>query len=323
MRVVSLLPSATEIVAALGAGDSLVGVTHECDYPPAAAALPRVTTSIVDAAASPGDVDAQVRMLASAGSALYLLDEPRIRELQPELIFTQALCDVCAVSETDVRALAARMIPAPRVVSLSASTLDDVLADVTRVANALRLDDAGRTLLAGMQARIRAVHDTLKAAHAPRPRIAVIEWGDPVFSAGHWVPEMVKRAGGIDVLAAPGAHSRVISAGEIAAASPEIVIVAPCGYDVTRAAGEARRLLATPEWQFPGTTAVWALDGNALTSRPGPRLVDGIEVMAHIFNPALFPPVDPRCAVRVSSSARDVPPPAPGAPRTNASASSR
>jgi iron complex transport system substrate-binding protein len=302
MRVVTLLPSATEIVAALGAIESLVGITHECDHPAQVVSRLRVTASRVDGAGEPGAVDAQVRAVAGEGASLYTLDEPGIRALRPDLIFTQALCDVCAVAETDVRALAARLAPAPRVVSLSATTLDGVFDDITRAAHAMHLDGEGEELLAGMRARMAAVHDTLKAARAPRPRVAMIEWTDPIFAGGHWVPEMIRRAGGTDVLAAQGDHSKVVTADAVLAAKPDIVIVAPCGYGVTRAAAEARRLLASTAWTLPDTVAVWALDGNALTSRPGPRLVDGIEVMARIFNPSLFPPVDPALAIRAAAA---------------------
>jgi iron complex transport system substrate-binding protein len=304
MRVVSLLPSATEIVAALGAIDALVGVTHECDHPAEAARRARVTRSLVRAADPPGAVDAQVRTLANAGSPLYALDEEAIRALRPDLILTQALCDVCAVMETDVRALAARLAPEPRVVSLSASTLDGVFDDIAAVAAAMDLAGRGETLLARLRARLLAVHHTLQSARAPRPRVAMLEWTDPPFAAGHWVPEMVRRAGGVDVLAAPGAHSRVVGPGDVAAAAPDIVIVAPCGYGVVRAAHEARRVLALGEWELPATRAVWALDGNALTSRPGPRLVDGVETMAAIFNPSLFGAVDPSYAICVRSGVR-------------------
>lgn len=323
MRVVSLLPSATEIVAALGAMESLVGVTHECDHPAQVASRLRVTRSLVDGGAAPGAVDAEVRTLANAGTPLYQLDEAGIRGLRPELILTQALCDVCAVMETDVRALAARLDPEPAVVSLSASTLEGVFADIAAVAHAMGLDDEGEELLAGLRARMFAVHTTLKAARAPRPRVAMLEWTDPLFAAGHWVPEMIRRAGGIDVLASPGEHSRVVTPAIVAAAAPDVVIVAPCGYDVARAVDAARTLVASAGWTPLRDATTWALDGNALTSRPGPRVVDGIDVMARMFNPPLFSPADPAYATRVSSSSRGGPPPAPAEPRTPVSATNR
>jgi iron complex transport system substrate-binding protein len=301
VRVISLLPSATEIVAALGRVDQLVGITHACDYPQAIATRERVTACEVDALAPPGAIDAQVRSLAGGGQSLYSLREERIRALRPDLILTQALCEVCAVVETDVRALAARLSPAPAVVSLSATTLDGMLADISRVAVSLSTEDEADELLAGLRVRMRAVHATLKAARAPRPRVAVIEWSDPVYAGGHWVPEMVRRAGGLDVLAIAGEHSRVVSVERVAAARPDVTLVAPCGYTLERAVDEANRLTVRPEWSFLRCSEVWALDANALTSRPGPRLVDGIEVMARIFNPALFSALGDSRAVRISS----------------------
>jgi iron complex transport system substrate-binding protein len=322
-RVVTLLPSATEIVAALGALDSLVGITHECDYPAQVDSRLRVTSSLVNGADAPGAVDAGVRTLVAEGTSLYALDEPGIRSLQPDFIFTQALCDVCAVMETDARALAARLAPEPQVISLSATTLDGVFDDIATVAQTLSLQSEGKELLAGLRARLLSVHETLKAARAPRPRVAMIEWTDPIFAGGHWVPEMIRRAGGTDVLAETGEHSKVVTVETVAAAAPDIVLVAPCGYGVERAMEEARKLIASPGWNIPASTVVWALDGNSLTSRPGPRLVDGIEVMARIFNPSLFTPVDAYYAVCVSSSSTDALQRPPAAPRTPASATTR
>jgi iron complex transport system substrate-binding protein len=301
VRIISLLPSATEIVAALGRANQLVGVTHACDYPQMVATRERVTACEVDAAAPPGTIDAQVRSLVGGGQSLYTLHEARIRALRPDLVLTQALCEVCAVVETDVRALAARLSPAPAVVSLSATTLDGMLADIGRVAVSLSTEDEGDELLAGLRARMRAVHATLKKARAPRPRVAVIEWSDPVFAGGHWVPEMVWRAGGMDVLAVAGEHSRVVTLERAADAHPDITLIAPCGYTLDRSIKEANRLAVRPEWSFLRSSAVWALDANALTSRPGPRLVEGIEVMARIFHPALFSPLGGLRAARISS----------------------
>ena len=289
MRILSLLPSATEIVAALGRLDALVGITHECDHPPAARGLPRVTASAVDAAAAPGAVDAQVRALSASGASLFSLDERRIAELAPDVILTQQLCDVCAVSETEVRRLARTLPSAPQVVTLCGTTLDGVLGDVRAVGEAIGAADQTGALEARWQERMRAVHETLKAARAPRPRTAVIEWGEPVYAAGHWVPELVRRAGGVDVLAQPGEHSRPRTVAEVAAADPELLLIAPCGYDVARAAAEARRLLALDAWAWARGRRAWAVDANALVSRPGPRLVDGIETFAAIVAPGLFP----------------------------------
>jgi iron complex transport system substrate-binding protein len=299
VRVVSLLPSATEIVAALGAGDELVGVTHACDHPAGIELVPSVTSCAIDAAAPAGRIDAHVRATHATGGALYALDEATIRSLAPDLIFTQALCDVCAVMESDVRAVAARLSPPVPVVTLSATTIDGVLEDILRAGAALGRGAAAAALVDDLRGRMRRVHDTLEAARAPRPRVAVLEWTDPVFACGHWVPEMVRRAGGVEVVAPEGGHSRVVSLADVGAADPEIVVIAPCGYDLERARAEAMRVLGEPLWSVLDGRSLWALDANALTSRPGPRIVDGIEVMARIFNPSLFPPLDESFAWRL------------------------
>lgn len=303
MRVVSLLPSATEMVAALGALESLVGVTHECDYPAVVRSRVRVTSTAVDVRGAPGTVDAQVRALTHAGTPLFTLLEDRIRDLRPDLILTQALCEVCAVMEGDVRALAARLSPAPSVITLSATSLEGVFDDIARVGAALGIADEADEWALGARARLRAVHETLKAARAPRPRVAVIEWGDPLYAAGHWMPEMVKRAGGVDVVAAPGAHSVTVRMEQLRAADPEVIIIAPCGYDLPRAVADGERLLALPDWQWARTRRIFAIDANAFASRPGPRLVDGVEILARLFNPSLFTAVDPTFAQPLTAAA--------------------
>jgi iron complex transport system substrate-binding protein len=212
MRVISLLPAATEIVAYLGATEHLVGITHECDFPPVVGSRARVTASTVPAGgahgdARPADVDAAVREASATGQSLFTLDEARITALHPDLILTQALCDVCAVSETDVRSLAARLTPPPRIVTLGGTTIDGIFADIRAVADALGVPAEADELLAGERARLRTVHETLKAVRAPRPRVLVVEWTDPVYVAGHWGPEQVHKAGGVDVLGTAGARS--------------------------------------------------------------------------------------------------------------------
>jgi iron complex transport system substrate-binding protein len=304
MRVISLLPGATEMVAALGRLEQLVGVTHECDHPDVVSSRVRVTSTAIDVAAAPATVDAQVRTLTDAGSAVFTLLEDRIRDLRPDLILTQALCEVCAVSETDVRALAARLDPVPGIVALNASSLDGVLEDIVRVGAALDAADEAEEFVAGARARMRTVHDTLKAARAPRPRVAVVEWGDPLYLAGHWMPEMIARAGGVDPLVAKGAHSTVVSLGQVREASPEVIVIAPCGYGLDRASSEGERLLALDDWSWARDRRVWAMDANAFASRPGPRLVDGVEILARLCNPALFSPVDPTFARPLTEAAR-------------------
>lgn len=292
MRVLSLLPAATDIVAALGLGDRLVGVTHACDASGARRAT-RVTASAIDGDADAGAVDAQVRELAAVGGAIFRLDERRIAELRPDVVLTQRLCEVCAVSEDDVRGLAARLVPVPRVVTLAGSTLDGIWADVAAVAEALGVPASGAAVVEAAHVRMRHVHETLKAARAPRPRVAVIEWGEPVYAAGHWVPELVRRAGGVDALAEPGEHSRPRTVAEVEAADPEVLVVAPCGYDTDRAEAEARRLLALDAWVWARGRRVWALDGDRFTSRPSPAVAHGVELLAAIVAPRLFPAPPP------------------------------
>ena len=299
-RVVSLLPAATEIVAALGALDQLVGVTHECDHPADVARLPRVTSSAVDRDAASAAIDAEVRALASTGAAVFTLDTELVASLAPDVLLTQSVCDLCALPESEVdRAVAALAMP-PAVVSLGGTTLDGVWNDVRRVGDAIGQRERADALIASLVARMRRVHETLKAARAPRPRVAVIEWLDPLFVAGHWSPELVRRAGGIDVLAEPGAHSVQIDVATVRAAEPDVLLFAPCGFDVERSAREAAMLLETDAWRWARDRSAWALDGNSLTSRPGPRLVDAIEVMAAIFAPDLFPAAPAHYAREIS-----------------------
>ena len=295
----SLLPAATEIVAALGASGQLVGVTHECDHPSDVARLPRVTSSAVDRDATSADIDAEVRALASAGAPVFGFDSERFATLAPEVVLTQSLCDVCALPESEVERAIAALDVAPSVVTLGGTTLDGVWDDVRRVGAAIGRGAEAEALLASLEVRVRRVHETLKAARAPRPRVAVIEWLDPLFIAGHWSPELVRRAGGMDVLAQAGMHSVQTDVDAIRAATPEVLLFAPCGFDVERAARETTALLECDEWRWASACARWALDGNALTSRPGPRLVDAIEVMAGIFAPDLFPGATGSYATRV------------------------
>lgn len=292
------MPAATEIVIALGAADALVGVSHQCTLPPEMGPVPVVTTGAVDGAQHPADINADVARLSGTGASLFGLLGDGIASLQPDVILTQALCDVCAVREDDVRALANTLSPSPTVITIGAATFDGIFNDVTVVAGALGRADAAERLLAALRGRVRRVHDTLSASRAPRPRVAVIEWTDPPFAAGHWVPEMVWRAGGLDVLAVAGQHSRAITWESVISAAPEVILIAPCGYDVVRSAEEGRALVSGNAWAQ--RRSVWALDATNLVSQAGPRLVDGIETMAAIFNPALFPAPPSSHAVALS-----------------------
>lgn len=299
MRIVSLLPSATEIVAALGALDQLVGVTHACDYPPEIAAIPRLTRTRVDAQSAPDVIDRDVRAAAEHGLPLYEVDDALLASLEPDVIVTQALCEVCAVRETDVRELAARLTPSPQVVTLSGPSIDRIFADIQRVGDAIDAQDEAEELILGLRARLRSVHERLRASHAPRPCVAVLEWTSPVYTAGHWVPEMVHRAGGVDALATPGSHSHAVGVADVAAAGPDVLIFAPCGYDLARATREARAVLGGDAWRWAADRAAWAIDANTLASRPGPRVVDGVETIAALLHPALFGPPASDRAVRL------------------------
>ena len=250
MRIISLLPGATDALIALGGVNLVVGVSHACDAP---AAIPRVTSPAIDPAASSGAIDAAVRTVAFAGQPLFSLDAARIVALHPDLIVTQALCDVCAVNEADVRALAGAMAPSPRVLSVSGTSLEGVFTDILAIGSAAELGADADELVLVLRRRMRSVHETLKAAQAPRPRVAMIEWTDPLYAGGHWVPEQVKRAGGIDVLAVAGAHSLTVTPDRVRDAKPDIVIVAPCGFSLARAAAVSK-----------GTLYVYFADKSAL-----------------------------------------------------------
>jgi iron complex transport system substrate-binding protein len=288
MRIASLVPSATELLFALGLGDAVVAVTHECDYPPQAADRAHLTRSVVPEGLSAAGIDAAVRERTQAGRALYELDEPLLAELGVDLIVTQAVCEVCAVSFDDVVAAAGRLPKRPQVLSLDPSTLADVLADIPRLATAAGAERAGRDLLADAEARIAAVERAV--AGAPRPRVAAIEWLDPVFIGGHWVPRMVELAGGEDVLGSAGAKSATVDWDDLAAARPEVVVSMPCGYGTERAAAET--LGWTDRIARLGARAV-AVDASSYFSRPGPRLVDGVELLGHLLHPDRVPAPPP------------------------------
>jgi iron complex transport system substrate-binding protein len=292
MRIVSLVPSATETLFALGLGAHVTAVTHECDHPADALNLPKVTRDVIGPGLAPAEIDAAVRALTEEGRSIYELDEARLRALRPDLIVTQALCSVCAVSADDVRALARSMDPEPAIVSLDPHTLGEVLGDVRMLAQATDRKDAGVELVNAAAARIDRVRVAVKDAR--RRPVVLLEWLDPVFVGGHWVPQLIEYAGGIDLLGLPGEPSEPRSWEEVAAARPEVVVVAPCGYDVARGAQEAERYRA--QLDALGAERIVVADAAAWFSRPGPRLVDGLEWLAHALHPDRVPP--PRGGVR-------------------------
>ena len=285
MRIVSLVPSATEMLFALGLGGDIVAVTHECDYPPAALELPRITRNVLPDGLSSREIDAAVKERTLQGQSIYQLDTELLASLRPDLIVTQALCAVCAVSYEDVRSVAQELETRPQVISLDPTTVGEVLGDVGRLATVTGQQDAAVELVRRAAGRID--HVRVKTRRARRPKVVALEWLDPPFAAGHWTPQLIEYAGGEDVLGAPGEHSEERTWAEVQAMQPDVVIVMPCGYDAALAYREAE--MHERELRSLGAGEVVAVDAAAYFSRPGPRIVDGLELLAHILHPELFP----------------------------------
>jgi iron complex transport system substrate-binding protein len=286
MRVASLVPSATEMLFALGLGDGVVGVTHECDYPPDARRLPHLTRTVLPAGLSAAEIDGAVKANLAEGLPLYELDEERLAEVTPDLIVTQAVCAVCAVSYEEVLEVAARLPSRPRVVQQDPSTLGEVLEDVIRLGEATGMTEEAHELRGELEGRLAAVRGAV-AGTVP-PRVIALEWLDPPYVAGHWIPEMISIAGGEDVAGPPGLKSPEVSWGELAGLNPDVVIAMPCGLH----AGDARAA-AMAQWgqiERLGADRVFAVDAASTFSRPGPRLVDGVELLGHLLHPALVDP---------------------------------
>jgi iron complex transport system substrate-binding protein len=268
-------------------GDSVVAVTHECDYPAEAAELPHLTHSVLPEGLPAGEIDRAVRERTERGAAIYELDADELRDLEPDLIVTQAVCEVCAVSFDDVTAVAQSMDPQPEVLSLDPTTIGEVVVDIRRLAEAVHVPEEGERLIAELGDRLDAVAAVVADADE-QPAVLALEWLDPAFIGGHWVPQMIEMAGGVDVLGFAGEKSRVAEWSEIEAAKPDVVVAMPCGYDADRAAAEtyqhADRLAPLQ------ARRVVAVDAAAYFSRPGPRLVDGVEMLAHVFHPDLVGP---------------------------------
>lgn len=291
MRICSLVPAATEIVFALGLGDRVVGVTHECDWPPEATSRPAVTASLIESDRLTSlEIDRAVSEAAGNGKPLYAIDEERWRELEADVVLVQELCEVCAVSRDEVDGLvSARPIDA-EVIDVSPTTLDGVLATITALGVRLGAEGAADELTGGMRARLDRVRAALADVDTI-PRVFVCEWLDPPFSAGHWVPDMVGVAGGTDVASAPGEPSRRLAWDDVAALDPEVVVLAPCGFDLDRTITEIdidalRGPLLETAARREGK--VFAVDASAYFSRPGPRLVDGVELLAHLLHPEAY-----------------------------------
>jgi iron complex transport system substrate-binding protein len=289
MRIVSLVPSATEMLFALGLGHDVVGVTHECDYPTEVQDLPKITRDLLPFGLTPAEIDAAVKERTLAGESIYALDAKRLHELEPDLIVTQALCSVCAVAYDDVRAIAEEIDTQPLVISLDPHTVGEVLGDARTLAQATDTKDAAVDLVQEASARIDRIR--VLTRNAPRPRVVALEWLDPPFAAGHWTPQLIEYAGGDDVLGFAGENSAQRSWEEVAASQPDIVIVMPCGYDAEIAHREAE--MHRDQLDAVSAGHVVAVDAAAYFSRPGPRIIDGLELLAHILHPELVPEAAP------------------------------
>ena len=287
-RIASLVPSATEIVAALGLADSIVARSHECDWPPAIARAPACTRARIDASKPSGVIHEEVGKLLAAALSLYDLDTDILRAARPSHIVTQDQCDVCAVGLNEVEAAATEFLEAPvEIVSLAPMRLGDVWDDIARVGAALGVD--AQPVRESLLARVAAIAEPAEAL-APK-RVLTVEWSDPPMTAGNWVPELVALAGGIDTLGADGRNAPVVSVEAVAAADPDAIVLMPCGYDLPRTVEDGRALLADPAWGALRATRagdVYATDGNAYFNRPGPRLVESLEILADILHPAHF-----------------------------------
>jgi iron complex transport system substrate-binding protein len=289
-RIVSLLPSATEIVCALGFEDQLVGRSHECDFPHSVTRLPWLTSPKFNPEGTSAQVDQRVRTILAEALAVYRVDADRLRDLKPDFIVTQSQCDVCAVSMREVEDAVAQWTGAqPKVVSLAPYRLRDVFTDMEHVATELGAAERGMEVVGRLTQRIKAIE--MRAAAASRPRVACIEWIDPLMAAGNWMPELVAMAGGANLFGKAGEHSPWMKFEDLAAADPEVILIAPCGFNMERTATELPTLTGRPEWAGLRATRdcrVYLGEGNQYFNRPGPRIVESLEILAEILHPALF-----------------------------------
>lgn len=283
MRIASLVPSATEMLFALGLGESVVGVTHECDFPPGAAGRPQLTATVLPPGLSAGEIDIAVKEVIGEGRALYTLDEERLAELEPDLIVTQAVCEVCAVSYDDVVEVAARLPTKPRVLQQDPSTLGEVLDDVTRLGEATGRPVRSQGLRGSLEGRLDAVRSAVDGE--ARPRVLALEWLDPPFLGGHWIPEMIEIAGGEGVAGFSGQKSQQVEWDDLRGLDPEVVVSMPCGWYIDESCAQALR--HGDRLGAFGEARVFAVDGASSFSRPGPRLVDGVELLGHLLHPEL------------------------------------
>jgi iron complex transport system substrate-binding protein len=292
MKIVSLLPSATEIICALGLRPQLVGVTHECDYPPDVRELPKVTRTLIPTDATSAQIDQLVRERLKTSRALYTLNDELLQELAPNLIVTQSLCDVCAVADEEVRAAASSLATVPQIVNLEPQSLGDVFEAIHQVAAATGIVKRGEVVVHELKRRVQAVEARVASSGKRPPRVALLEWLDPPFSSGHWNPELVRLAGGVEGLGREGQPSRTLHWPAVIDWQPEAIVVACCGYTIERTITDMASITNVPGWQeLPAvqTNRVYVADGSQYFNRPGPRLVDSLELLAHAIDPELHP----------------------------------
>ena len=302
MRICSLLPSATEVIAALGLSEELVGISHECDYPPSVGSVPiMVEPMIPPHGLTSAEIDRQVAQLVASGQRLYRLNHDRLCDSRPDLILSQDLCHVCAVTPDQLHEAIRAMPHQPTVLTLNPGTVHDVIDDVVRIGDAAGRSAEGHRLASQLRERLDAVRTRVRNL-SYRPRVVCIEWLSPLYVAGHWVPEMVQLAGGQDVLAQPGTPSLVVTWDDILTASPDLLIVMPCGFSVERTRTELSQLMQQPgHWPIPSTLSAhtFLVDASSYFSRPGPRLIDGIELLAAILHPSDHDPIHDSMASRL------------------------
>ena len=291
MRIVTLLPSATEIVCALGFEAELVGRSHECDYPPSVGRLPALTEAKFNPEGTSAEIDQRVKKIVADALSVYRVDAPKLRELRPDVIVTQSQCEVCAVSESDVEAAVAEWLgKRPRIVSLAPYGLDDVFTDMQRVADALGASARGVELVARLRQRLAAIAGKARDASL-RPGIATIEWIDPMMAAGNWMPTLVEMAGGTNLFGTAGEHSPWMKFDDLAAKDPDVILISPCGFNMDRAAKDLPALTKHAEWprlKAVRNRQVFMADGNQYFNRPGPRIAESLEILAEIVHPELF-----------------------------------
>jgi iron complex transport system substrate-binding protein len=289
-RIVTLLPSATEIVCALGFRDGLVGRSHECDFPPGVEALPALTEPKFEVEGTSAEIDRRVKQIVGDALSVYRVDAVRLRELAPTVIVTQSQCEVCAVGQADVEAAVTSWLGAPpKIVSLAPYALADVFSDLGRVASALGAAERGELLAGHLRARMYTIASRTAAAGS-RPTVAIIEWIDPLMAAGHWMPELVAMAGGENLFGSAGDHSPWLKLDEVAAKDPDLILVAPCGFAIPRTLQELPVLARDPRWNSLRAVRegrVFVADGNQYFNRPGPRIAESLEILAEIIHPEL------------------------------------